>query len=155
MFVLYHHSNPCMGAVPVDEEGRILLGKRGVEPFHGHWNVIGGFLQYGEDPLDGLRREVREEIGVDCVVEDFIAALADRYGPDGTALVNIYFRVRLPDETIRAQDDVTELAWFPMDGLPENMAFESDRKALRILAGKGTETQETARVQQPCKQEMG
>lgn len=132
-FVLYHHSNPCMGALLLDDEGRVLLGKRGIEPFPGDWNVIGGFLAYGEDPLEGLKREVQEEVGVACVVEEFVAAFADTYGHEGVALLNLYFKVRLLSSEIKAQDDITELKWFPLDELPENMAFESDRKALRAL----------------------
>ena len=122
-----------MGAIPLDESRRVLLGKRGVEPFQGDWNVIGGFLKYGEDPLEGLKREVREELGVDCTVGDFVVAAADWYGPQGVALLNLYFRVRLAGRDLKAQDDVTDLRWFPLDDLPENIAFESDRTALRAL----------------------
>ncbi len=133
-FVLYHNSSPCVGAIPTDERGRVLLGKRGVEPFRGDWNTVGGFLRYGEDPFDGLRREVREEIGVACEVEDFVTMAADTYGADGPALLNAYFTVRLCSDGVRPQDDVMELKWFPLDSLPRNIAFESDRKALRVLS---------------------
>ncbi len=132
-FVLYHNSSPCMGAIPRDQEGRVLLGRRGIEPFRGGWNTIGGFLRYGEDPFEGLRREVREETGVDCDVEEFVTMAADRYGPGGPALVNFYFTVRLRSTRVRPRDDVSELAWFPLGALPEEIPFASDRKALRIL----------------------
>jgi len=135
-FVLYHNSSPCVGALPKDERGRVLLGRRGVEPYRGDWNAVGGFLQYGEDPFVGLKREVKEELGVACEVDEFITMAADTYGTNGPALMNAYFTVRLSPGAIRPQDDVTELRWFPLDGLPENIAFESDRKALRILSRK-------------------
>jgi len=95
--------------------------------------VIGGFLQYGEDPEEGLRREVREELGVDCTVGDFVAAEVDTYGPEGIALLNLYFRVTLSSGDCIAQDDVTELRWFPLNAPPENLAFESDRRSLLAL----------------------
>lgn len=135
-FVLYHNSSPCVGALPRDERGRVLLGRRGIEPYRGDWNTVGGFLRYGEDPFAGLKREVREELGVACEVDEFIAMEADTYGTDGPALMNAYFTVRLAPGAMQPQDDVTELRWFPLDGLPENIAFESDRKALRILSQK-------------------
>jgi ADP-ribose pyrophosphatase YjhB (NUDIX family) len=125
-----------MGALPKDERGRVLLGRRGIEPHQGDWNAVGGFLLYGEDPLVGLRREVKEELGVACEVDEFITMAADTYGANGPALMNAYFTVRLAPGAMRPQDDVTELRWFPLDGLPENIAFESDRKALRILSRK-------------------
>lgn len=135
-FVLYHNSSPCVGALPQDGRGRVLLGRRGVDPYRGDWNAVGGFLQYGEDPLAGLKREVREELGVACEVGEFITMEADSYGVDGPALMNAYFTVHLAPGAFRPRDDVTELRWFPLDDLPENVAFESDRKALRILSRK-------------------
>ena len=79
---------------------------------------------------------MKEELGVACEVDEFITMEADTYGTDGPALMNAYFTVRLAPGAMRPQDDVTELRWFPLDGLPENIAFESDRKALRILFQK-------------------
>jgi ADP-ribose pyrophosphatase YjhB (NUDIX family) len=125
-----------VGALPRDERGRVLLGRRGIEPYRGDWNVVGGFLQYGEDPLEGLKREVGEELGVACEVDEFITMAADTYGKDGPAIMNAYFTVHLGSDAIRPQDDVSELRWFSPDSLPENIAFESDRKALQILSQK-------------------
>ncbi len=121
-----------MGALPLASDGRVLLGKRGIEPFRGSWNVIGGFLAYGEDPFVGLRREVKEELGVDCTVMDFVTIAADTYGPEGQALLNIYFTVRLHSLDVTPHDDVIAVRWFSFDDLPEEIAFESDRKALEI-----------------------
>ncbi len=135
-FVLYHNSSPCVGALPRDERGRVLLGRRGIDPYRGDWNAVGGFLKYGEDPFAGLKREVKEELGVACEIDEFITMESDTYGTNGPALMNAYFTVRLAPGTMRPQDDITELQWFPLDGLPENLAFESDRKALRILSQK-------------------
>ena len=134
--VLYHCSSPCMGAIPIDGDGRILLARRGIEPFFGQWNTVGGFLEYGEDPLEGLKREVKEETGVTCTVKDFITTNAETYGPGGTALMNTYFTVRLTSRDTQPQDDVSELRWFSLDELPEDIAFESDRKALALLKEK-------------------
>jgi ADP-ribose pyrophosphatase YjhB (NUDIX family) len=125
-----------VGALPRDERGRVLLGRRGIEPNRGDWNTVGGFLQYGEEPFAGLKREVKEELGLACEVDEFITMEADTYGTEGPALMTAYFTVRLAPGAMRPQDDVTELQWFPLDGLPENIAFESDRKALRTLSQK-------------------
>ena len=132
-FILYHNSSPCMGALPIDGQGRVLLARRGIEPYLGQWNTIGGFLRYQEEPLDGLRREVREETGVDCEVLEFITMISDQYGDGGGALMCSHFTVRLLSGDIKAQDDVSELAWFSLDSLPGNIPFASDRRALAAL----------------------
>lgn len=122
-----------MGALPLDEQGNILLARRGIEPYYGDWNIVGGFLCYEEDPLEGLRREVKEETGADCIIEDFITMNADTYGENGHALMCNYFAVRLLSSDLRPQDDVSELKWFSLDALPQNIPFAGDRKALAAL----------------------
>jgi len=44
--------------------GRLLLVKRGVEPYKGCWDIPGGFLEAGEHPEDGAVREGQEETGL-------------------------------------------------------------------------------------------
>ena len=61
---------PCVGAVVLDEAGRLLLVRRGREPSRGLWSVPGGRVEPGETGPDAVRREVREETGLDVVVRE-------------------------------------------------------------------------------------
>ena len=131
-FIFYHSSSPCMGALPLDGS-RVLLARRGIEPYLGSWNTVGGFLGYGEEPLEGLQREVLEETGCACRVLDFITQNADVYGSGGTALLNTYYSVELLPGDLAPQDDVSELRWFDIDELPDDIAFACDRRALEVL----------------------
>jgi ADP-ribose pyrophosphatase YjhB (NUDIX family) len=121
-----------MGAIPLDGN-RVLLARRGIEPYFGSWNVVGGFLNYGEDPVEGLMREVLEETGCACRVLDFITQTADTYGEPGAALLNSYYTVQLLPGDLAPQDDVSELRWFELDRLPDDIPFASDRRALEVL----------------------
>jgi 8-oxo-dGTP diphosphatase len=58
-----------VGALIHDRDGRVLLIKRKFEPNKGRWSLPGGLLETGEALLEAGRREVREEVGVDIVVE--------------------------------------------------------------------------------------
>src|SRR5919109_556679 len=58
-FTYYPHSVPAVAAVITDDEGRGLLARRAREPDAGRWDTPGGFLEEAEDPLEGLRRELR------------------------------------------------------------------------------------------------
>jgi ADP-ribose pyrophosphatase YjhB (NUDIX family) len=131
-FIFYHSSSPCMGAIPI-EGSRVLLARRGIEPYSGTWNSVGGFLDYGEEPLEGLMREVQEETGCSCRVLDFIIQTADTYGEGGAALLNSYYTVELLSGTLTPMDDVSELCWFDLAYLPADIPFVSDRRALAVL----------------------
>ena len=55
---------PCVGAVIKDDQGRLLLVKRGHEPGAGLWSVPGGRVEPGETDAEALVRELREETGL-------------------------------------------------------------------------------------------
>ena len=119
-FVAYANSKPTASALCVDDEGRLLLARRAVEPYKGMWDVPGGFLEEGEHPVDGLRRELREETGLEIEPGEFFGVWMDRYGGDSTALatLNLVWTARvLGGEPVPA-DDVSELRWFAVDELP-------------------------------------
>jgi len=63
--------------------GRLLLVKRGVEPYEGCWDIPGGFLEAGEHPEDGAVREVQEETGLKVRLRGFFGAYIDTYGQGG------------------------------------------------------------------------
>ena len=111
----------------MEDEGRVLLTRRRYEPFAGRWDLPGGFLEEGEHPLDGIRRELREETGLEVEPERFIGVWMDRYGSDEDArgTLNLYWSARVTGGEPGAADDVTELAWFEPDELPrrEETAF--------------------------------
>src|SRR4029450_1887373 len=78
-FVVYASSKPTAGALCV-ENGRVLLARRASEPFEGRWDIPGGFLEEGEDPVDGLRRELKEETGLDVEPERVLGGWMDAHG---------------------------------------------------------------------------
>ena len=61
----YRNSAPAVGAVIV-QDGQALVTVRAREPEKGRLDLPGGFLEVGEHPVDGLVREVREELGAEA-----------------------------------------------------------------------------------------
>lgn len=120
-FCQYANPAPAVSAFVLDGDGRILLARRAVEPDEGKWDVPGGFLEEGEDPVAGLRRELREEAGIEIEVGDFVGVFADTYG-DGHVL-NLVWETAIADGEPTPDDDVAELRWFPKDALPEDVDF--------------------------------
>ena len=114
-FATWANSAPGAQAL-VERDGRVLLGRRGLDPSAGLWDIPGGFLDEGEDPLDALRRELREETGLEVEPQEFLGIWMDRYGSAHT--LNLYWTARVLSGEPEAADDVVELAWFAPDELP-------------------------------------
>ena len=133
-FYTYGSSKPTVGALCVDDEGRVLLARRGAEPFEGRWDVPGGFLEEGEHPLDAMRREFQEEGGVDVEPVEFIGAWIDEYGDRGVATLNLYWRARIVGGELEPADDVAEFRWFAHDEVPvDELAFDHVDEVLSAL----------------------
>ncbi len=72
-----------VGAVIVDERGWLFLARRGPEAKNerGLWEFPGGSVEFGETMAQALRREMREEYGVEIEVGDLLDAV-DHILPD-------------------------------------------------------------------------
>ena len=77
-FVAWGNSVPAVLAL-VERDGRLLLARRALEPGRGLWDIPGGFLEEGEHPIDGLRRELHEETGLELESASFVEAWLDPY----------------------------------------------------------------------------
>jgi ADP-ribose pyrophosphatase YjhB (NUDIX family) len=123
-FVTYASSKPTASAVCFDGDGRVLLSRRGAEPFKGCWDFPGGFLEEGEGPLDCLRRELREEAGVEIEPVDFLGIWTDVYGDRDVSTLNLYWTARIGEGDLQPADDVAELRWFAPEEVPrDELAF--------------------------------
>jgi 8-oxo-dGTP diphosphatase len=118
--VFYASPNPTACALCEDDEGRILLARRAGPPFEGAWDLPGGFVEEHEHPLDTVRRELREETGLEVEPRDFIGVWMDTYSEDetGPSTLNLYWTARVLGGEPEAADDVAELRWFDPSELP-------------------------------------
>jgi 8-oxo-dGTP diphosphatase len=134
-FTAYAGPEPTVSALVTCDDGRILLARRKFEPEAGKWDLPGGFLEEDEDPLDGLRRELREEAGVEIEPLEFAGVWADRYGnaDDAAATLNLCWHARIVSGEPTPADDVAEFGWFAVDHLPPDheIAFRNVVQALR------------------------
>jgi 8-oxo-dGTP diphosphatase len=131
------YANPAPAAVAVVVSGgRVLLTRRGRPPYAGTWDLPGGFLEADETPLAGLRRELREEVGVGIRRASIVGFATDRYGPGGVAVLAVVYRVVPTSTRVRAADDVSEARWFPRRHIPYNrIAFPVLRRLVRGYLG--------------------
>lgn len=115
-------------------DGAALVTIRAHDPFAGQIDVPGGFINVDEDLIDGLKREVREELGVEIEVrpQDFIQGAPHRYGENGDQILAVGFRARLAGGEPTARDDVADIKWVRARDLDElDFAWEHDRELVR------------------------
>jgi ADP-ribose pyrophosphatase YjhB (NUDIX family) len=116
--VLYENPAPTAGAVVVDDQGRVMLTRRAIEPFLGMWDLPGGFVRPGEDGEQAARRELLEETGLEIATGRVLAIVPDVYGSAGEPTLNIFYLARVTAGTARPASDVSEIAWFGAGELP-------------------------------------
>jgi D-glycero-D-manno-heptose 1,7-bisphosphate phosphatase len=95
------------------KDGRVLMvkAKRGFAK--GHWNLPGGFMEFGEAPDAAAIRETREEIGVDVVIDGLINTYVSGFPGKPTYTLGLVYRGRALSETFRLKEDEIEAAaWF-------------------------------------------
>jgi ADP-ribose pyrophosphatase YjhB (NUDIX family) len=101
-----------VGGIAVDGRGRILL----VNPsYKARWDLPGGILEPGEDPVSGLRREIAEELGVGCTVGELRAVDYGASDWEGAEVIMLTFLVDLspaaPDAFDFTDGEITEAAF--------------------------------------------
>jgi 8-oxo-dGTP pyrophosphatase MutT (NUDIX family) len=128
---VYANPAPTASAIVLDGGGRVLLARRAAEPGKGRWDLLGGFVDEDETPLEALRREIDEEIGTDVEPGEFVGGFPDRYGDDGPPTLNLYWTARISGEPQRTEE-IAELRWFAPNDLParDEFAFANTVAAL-------------------------
>ena len=125
------------GAVPgtqalLVQDGRVMLGRRAIEPGRGKWDIPGGFLGEDEHPLDGLKREFLEETGLEIEPTAFLGFWIEDY-LDGRKILCLTWLARRVGGEERL-DELDELRWFAPGELPaqEEYAFPTFAEILSV-----------------------
>lgn len=105
----------------VFDGGCVLLVERGKDPLKGWWSLPGGILETGERLVEGVKREVAEETGLEVepyeMFEIFERILRDDEGRAEYHYVLIDYLCRVTGGEARAADDAAELAWVKREEL--------------------------------------
>lgn len=104
------------GAVIFNDKGEVLLLKHRFRAGSG-WGLPGGFMENGEQPIDALRRELREEIGLELDDVKVFAARSFKKPKQ----VEVLFRARANAEVRSQTVEVERAEWFAIDALPEGL----------------------------------
>jgi 8-oxo-dGTP diphosphatase len=114
-----------VGAVIADEAGRLFLARRGpnAKNERGLWEFPGGSVEFGETLADALRREMREEYGIEIAVLELLDVVDHILPEEGQHWVSPSFLCRIlsGEPRIREPEKCTEIGWFLPDEAPREL----------------------------------
>jgi ADP-ribose pyrophosphatase YjhB (NUDIX family) len=126
-YAAYYNPKPVAGVVPVDDQGQVILLRRGFDPGRGLWTFPGGFVDLGESVQDAAARETDEELGI--AIE--LGPLVGVYSRPEDRVVLIVYRGR-PLADPHTTPEAVEVRAFPVAEIPwTDLAFWSTERALR------------------------
>jgi len=121
-------------AAVIERDGKVLVAKRKAELVAGGlWEFPGGKLEEGEEPEQGLEREILEEMGVGARVGELLCTVP--FSGSTTSFELIVYRTDLLSDDFRLTDH-DEIRWLEPGEMDESLFSKPDRPVVRLLAGR-------------------
>lgn len=133
----FENPKPTATAIIIKDQ-KLLVAKRNLkgEPFYGKWDFIGGFLQKSETPEEALRREIKEELNVNCRLT-YIGSFTgtSSYKEYVFPVTTLAYLTELEGEIKLDKKENSEISWQSLKSL-KTIAFDSNQKILKFLKSK-------------------
>ena len=114
-----------IGAIIVDNQGRLLLARRGTKAKNerGLWEFPGGSVELGETLAEALRREMREEFGIEITVGELLDVIDHILKEEGQHWVSPTYicTIASGEPYIREPEKCAEIGWFHTDEIPKEL----------------------------------
>jgi ADP-ribose pyrophosphatase YjhB (NUDIX family) len=135
--VTWRNPRVVVGTLPITG-GRVVLGRRDIEPARGRWGNPSGFLELGESTQEGARRETEEETRLRVEVGELIGV----YSRPEAGIVTIAYEATIVGGELEPASETSEVRAFGPDEIPwDELAFSTAEAALRdwvaSLPGRG------------------
>ncbi|MEP7211826.1 MAG: NUDIX hydrolase [Acidobacteriota bacterium] len=115
--------------VTLNARKEVLLLNHVLRPYSG-WGLPGGFVDRGEQPENAIRREIREETGIEL---DDLRMIEVRVL--GAHVEMMFAATTTGDPTVRSRE-IIGLGWFDVDGVPEDFSHSQQHLIKKVLNGE-------------------
>jgi 8-oxo-dGTP diphosphatase len=140
--VIYTPILATLGYVLSPDRSRVLLIHRDRNPSDNHfgkYNGLGGKLEAGEDIVAGMKREIREEAGIECDKAQLRGTVSwPGFGKHGQDWFGFIFRIDSFIGTPIAGNDEGSLVWVERDKILDLPLWEGDRYFLPLVFDTAT-----------------
>ena len=138
-FTYYANICAATAAFIVNDKDELLVVRRAKEPAKGTLDLPGGFVDMYETAEEGLRRELKEETGLDITEMEYLYSSPNVYQYSGLGVhtIDMDFLIHVPNDCqLHADDDAAECLWIAIPDIrPEEFGLLSIRHAVeRFLA---------------------
>lgn len=142
-FEYFLNPSCAVAAFITDKEGHLLVLRRKQDPGKGMLDLPGGFCDIGETKEEAIRREVKEETGLDVVEAKYLFSEPNkyRYSDFEIPTLDAFYSCKVADTSVvTAMDDAEEYAWIATDDIQtEQFGLRSIRNAIRKYVSGGGE----------------
>lgn len=132
------HYRISVKGIVIDDDGKVLLTRED----NGMWELLGGGLEHNEDPIEGLKREIAEEAGLEV---NYISPAPlyfltmPRFQKAGF-VANVIYEIKLADLNFTPSEECQELRFFSVEEMASLKLFPNVEKLRLILGGKPAST---------------
>ncbi|MFB6212763.1 MAG: NUDIX domain-containing protein [Candidatus Magasanikbacteria bacterium] len=105
--------------------GKVLMIKRQIQPFLGHWVLPGGHVEYGEKVKEALRREIFEETNIEIDFAKLVGVYSDPdRDPRGHVVSCAYMAETGKPQEVALNKEASEYKFFEFGSLPEKIGYD-------------------------------
>lgn len=132
-FILYANPAPAAATVVLDHD-HVVLTRRTIQPYAGHWTLPAGYEEYDESPVDTAVRETREETGLEVRAFGLYDVRYTTDDPRKRGILSVYL-CEVIGGSLCAGDDAADARFFPIEALPplDEIGFANNRAILNRL----------------------
>lgn len=119
-FHFFINSVAAVACLVSDSDGRLMLATRGIEPHYGKLDLPGGFIDPLETAEHAVKRELKEELGLDVTEMEYLGSAPNEYVFSGFTVftLDMGFKVKAKSlENLQAKDDILDFNFYSEEEL--------------------------------------